>query len=506
MIDGGSFVLRTFWVGLIACLMLAAAPLARAAPVADARVAFVLSPEFGPEGLSALKVEVRFAGDASGQTRFAWLKSWAGDEQLYSRARDLKVIGGEARPDGPGAWIIRAAPRAPIVVSYRVLSAYDHDPIVGDSAQSKPVIRPLWFFATGEGLFARPEGRDKAPASFAWTGAPRGFVFASDLEHLGALGGKAARAGVVDDVLESISIGGRDVNLTQRRIDGAAVRVATVGRYSFDAKTFTDQVFEVLAAERAFWGEPAKPFLVAMSPIAAVPHKYSLSGAGRGDGFALWVDDTNAKLADLRWLLAHEYFHTWNPGLLGGTGAEEVEASEYWFSEGFTDYYAQKLMWTSHQFSAGEFAAKWNEVLRAYAASPVRAAPNSRIAAEFWSSQAVQKLPYQRGAMLAALLDRQARARGSSLDAVMREMLRRAARPGPKPHADELLPVVYREVTGLDAGALIARHMIAGEPIDLPADAFGPCFRVETGEAPTKTGVITRQQLAPVEGQAGCGP
>src|SRR5438132_1349558 len=121
---------------------MAVAPLARAATGADGRVAFTLSPEFGAEGLSALKVEVRFAGDASGQTRFAWVKTWAGDDQLYSRARDVKVVGAQARPDGPGAWIIRAAPHAPIVVSYRVLSAYDHDPTVGDSAQSKPVIRP----------------------------------------------------------------------------------------------------------------------------------------------------------------------------------------------------------------------------------------------------------------------------------------------------------------------------------------------------------------------------
>jgi len=498
-------VLKTLWLSLMACLAMAMAPLAHAAPAADGPVAFTLSPDVGPKGLEALKVEVRFAGDASGRTRFAWLKTWAGDEQLYSRARDFKVSGGQAQPDGPGAWIIRAAPHAPIIVSYRVLSAYDHDPTVDDTAQSKPVIRPDWFFATGEGLFARPEGRDKAPASFAWTGAPRGFAFASDLEHLRSPGGRAARPGVVDDVLESVSIGGRALHVTQRRIDGAPVRVATVGRYGFEAATFTDQVFEVLAAERAFWGVPATPFLVAMSPIAAAPHRYSLSGAGRGDGFALWVDDTNAKLADLRWLLAHEYFHTWNPAQLGGTGAEDVEPLEYWFSEGFTDYYARKLMWTSHQFSSGEFAAKWNEVLRAYAASPVRAAPNSRIQAEFWSSGQVQKLPYQRGAMLAAVLDRQAQSRGSSLDAVMREMRRRAARPGP-PHADELFPVVYREITGLDASALIARHMIAGEPISLPADTFGPCFRVETGEAPTKTGVITRQQLVVVEAAARCGP
>jgi predicted metalloprotease with PDZ domain len=466
----------------VAWLTILAAP-ALAAPPPATPVAYSLSPEFGPDGLSALRVEIRFRSEASGRTRLAWLKSWAGDDQLWSHARDLQVEGGVATPDGPGAWIITAAPGATLRVSYHVVSAYDHDPTVNDSGQSKPVIRPTWFFSVGEALFAMPEGRGKAPASFAWTGAPKGFGFASDLEHLGAPGGKAARPGTVDDVLDSVVIGGRDLNLVERRIDGAPVRVAVIGRYAFEAAPFADQVLQVLKAERDFWPDRATPFLVAMSPIAPVPARLSYSGTGRTDAFALWVDPSG-QLADLRWLLAHEYFHTWNPAALGGTGGEAVEASEYWFSEGFTDYYAWKLMLASGQFSPAEFAAKWNEMLRAYATSPVRAAPNSRILADFWTSQAVQKLPYQRGALLAAVLDARARQHGSSLDPVMREMRRRASGTDRRLHADELFPIVYRKIVGVDASDLIARHMIAGEPLPLAADTLGACFRVEDRELP----------------------
>jgi predicted metalloprotease with PDZ domain len=138
-----------------------------------------------------------------------------------------------------------------------------------------------------------------------------------------------------------------------------------------------------------------------------------------------------------------------------------------------------------------DFAARWNDMLRAYAASPVRAAPNSLIVSDFWKSPEVEKLPYQRGAILAAILDQQARGRGTSLDAVMREMLRRAtlagvgSGPGPtaKPHADELFPAVYRDVVGIDPQELVARHMISGQPLDLPADVFGRCFQVKAVQA-----------------------
>src|SRR6185312_10798564 len=471
-----------------ACLSLLAVP-AVAAPAPADPVAYRLSPEFDATGaLTALKVEIRFREGPSGKTRLAWADDWAGDNALYAHARDMKIVGGDATPDGPGGWTIQAAPGTPIMATYRVVSAYDHDPTDDDSKQSKPVVRPTWFYAVGEALFAAPRDREKAPATFAWTGAPNDFGFASDLEHLARPGKKAARPGTVDDIVESIVAGGRDMRVFEQRPDGARVRVAILGRYGFDDATFARQVFQVLKAERGFWKDKGSPYLVTMTPTVGAPGRISLSGTGRADAFALWVDPTS-KLDDLHWLLAHEYFHTWNPVQLGDLGGESQEAAGYWFSEGFTDYYAWKLMLGSHQFAPEAFARQWNAMLRRYAVSPVRDKPNSLIVTDFWKSQAVEKLPYERGAILAATLDRRAAAHGSSLDAVMREMRRLAAQPGETRHADVLFPVAYRSVVGIDPTDLIARHILAGEPLTLPADAFGACFPVKTVEvAPFERG------------------
>jgi predicted metalloprotease with PDZ domain len=473
-----------------ALLSMQSGPAGAAAPPAKTEpVAYRLSPELDAAGaLTALKVEIRFREGPSGQTRLAWTKEWAGDSELSSHARDMKISGGEATADGPGAWVIRAAPGAPITASYRVVSAYDHDPTDEDSKQSKPVVRPIWFYAVGEALFAAPQGQEKSPATFVWDGAPKDFGFASDLEHLARPGRAAARAGTVDDVIESIVVGGRDLRTFERRYNGARVRVAMMGRYGFDDAAFANQVFQVLRVERDVWKDRASPFLVTMSPTLGAPGRISYGGTGRADAFALWVD-TTTKMDGLRWLLAHEYFHTWNPKQLGDLGGESVEAAGYWFSEGFTDYYAWELMRRSHQFAPEAFAGQWNSMLRAYAVSPVRDKPNSLIVSDFWTSQAVQKLPYQRGAILAAVLERQARAHGTSLDAVLLEMRRLAARPGETRHADVLFPVAYRSVVGADLGDLLARHIVAGEPLALPADAFGRCFQIKTVEiAPFERG------------------
>ncbi|WP_372784863.1 hypothetical protein [Phenylobacterium sp.] len=464
-----------------AALLSLASTAAAAAPVDP--VAYRLSPELDASGaLTALKVEIRFREGPSGRTRLAWADDWAGDKELSTRARDVKIAGGEATPDGIGAWVVRAPPGTPIVATYRVVSAYDHDPTDDDSKQSKPVVRPTWFYSVGETLLALPEDQKRSPATFEWTGAPKDFGFASDLEHLARPGKKAERAGTVEDVVESIVAGGRDLRVFEQRTDGARVRVAIIGRYAFDDATFAQQVFQVLKAERGFWKEKASPFLVTMSPTLGAPGRISLGGTGRADAFALWVDTTTTKLDDLRWLLAHEYFHTWNPKAIGETAEGDAEPAAYWLSEGFTDYYAWTLMLRAKLFGPEAFARQWNDMLRAYAASPVREKPNSLIVTDFWKSQAVEKLPYQRGAILAAVLDRQARTRGTSLDAVLRDMRRLAATPGEPRHVDDLLPVAYRNVVGVDISDLLARHIVAGEPLDLPADVFGTCFRVNAVE------------------------
>lgn len=475
------------WLAAIALLILAPVILRPGAARAEAApkpalsdpVAYRLSPVFEGDTLAALKVEIRFHEGPSGRTRLAWIKTWAGDDRLWRHARGLKIEGGQATPDGPGAWIVAAPPGTPITATYRVVSAYDHDPTDSNSHQSWPVIRPGWMFAVGEALFAQPEDHDKSPATFEWTGAPMGFGFASDLEHLAGPNRKATRPGTVDDVLESVVVGGWDLRLIEKRIDGARLRVAIVGRYGFSDKDFAAQVFDILKTERAFWAEPAQPYLVAMSPTLGEARRFSVSGTGRTDAFALWVDP-GAGQADLRWLLAHEYFHTWNPIALGSLPEGPTEPLGYWFSEGFTDYYAWKLMLAGGQFGPAEFARRWNETLRAYAISPLKSAPNTVVMTNFWTSQDAQKLPYYRGAILAAVLDQQARAKGSSLDAAMRELRRMAAVKGETRHADELFPFAYEAATGIDPRPMIRRHMVEGEPLALTDGALGPCFQVAT--------------------------
>lgn len=455
--------------------------LGAAHPLPALLTSYELAPEMQGDTIVALDVTIRVAASRTGTTTIDWVDSWAGEHKLGQWARDVSIEGGTSSKPAPnGGRIVRSAPHAPLVMRYRIVSAYDADPDVDNSEQAKPVVRPGWFYAVGEALYARPTDRDGARASFTWKG-PAGIGFASDTEHLTGLGGKPRSIG---DILESIAIGGRDLSVSTVTVNGDPVRVAHVDSFGFDVHAFEGLAEKVVATERDFWRDgKAGPFLITAIPLAPKPGRLSYGGTGRSDAFATWID-RDAELPGLAWLLAHEYFHSWNARQLGRFGDKEGEA--YWVSEGFTDFYARRLMLRAGIWTPEQFARDWNEMLRAYAASPYRAVGNADAAAKFWSDRAAEKIPYQRGSLLAALWDRQLQAKGlGDLDTVLR-----AQRDRVHGLADDRMPLLTAAFidqmrrAGLDIRPDVARYIDKGMPLLLPEDAFGACARVTTADVP----------------------
>ncbi|WP_322963805.1 M61 family metallopeptidase [Sphingomonas fuzhouensis] len=463
----------------LALSLTAAAPRATAEPVR-----YRLTPELTGQALTGLQVEIRFPADPSGTTDLHWDSGWAGEKRLWQWARDMKVEGATAvKSEADGHWRITAPPGTPLIATYRIVSAYDHDPTVEDSEQPRPVIRPDWFYAVGNALFAYPGTRTDVPATFDWVGTP-GIGFASDLEHLAGQHRKAKRPGTIDDITESSVIGGRDLRLFPAP-DGSGVRVASVGRYSFSADQLAQLSRRIIGVERTFWGtDRGAPFLVTAAPLVADPTTSSYGGTGRGDAFALWMDQ-RMSAEDLKLLLAHEYFHSWNSLRLRNVDDRgERPRPEYWFSEGFTDYYARALLLRSGLITPEQFAGMWNTMLALYAGSTAKGMTDAQTTTAFWSDQAAGKMPYQRGAMLAALWNARllaANSDGRNLDTVLHDQLRRART------ARGSAVALFRQsarAAGLDITADMQRYLTEGQRILLPADTFGSCATIVTEERP----------------------
>jgi predicted metalloprotease with PDZ domain len=454
-------------------LLAAAALLLLAAKAPEQKpVTYRITPVLQPDGSRALDVRMRLRGDRDGETELLLPSVWAGSSELWRHATKLEVRGARSLGGSYDRPLARHRPGARLDLRYRIVSAYAEDPGFAYE-KARPMVRSDWFFVHGESVFASPAGGDARAAKFKWGRLPRGWTVASDLDHL------KGKQTTVANLINSVAIGGADLKLVRRDLRGAPLRVALLGKWKFTADQLADTVTPIVAAEDAFWGDRSTPFLVAMAPLGDLPSGLSYTGTGRADAFSI-ASTSGFELKQTVRFLAHEYMHSWVPIALGGM-PEEDEATDYWFSEGFNDYLASKVLLRSGIWSLAEWAADKNETLMRYGTSPAKTATGAEIASRFWDDPAVQKVSYDRGHLLAAKLDAEIAARSAgkqSLEGVLR--VQRKAAEGSPELAVALFRKTLREQTGIDLDSDLERYARRGEALILPGDLFGECAGLVT--------------------------
>jgi len=466
-----------FGSAFAAAALFAGATAAAAQPPIEYRV----TPEVGAGGLQSLKVELSFRGDLDGKTRVFLPDSWSGATELHRALSDIRVEGASvARPDA-AALDLSHLPRAPITMTYRVRQDFAGAPAAGAGRPFRPATQPGWFTAVGWTVFADVAGRQAQPVSFSWGPVPNGWSVASDLDHQPR---EARRTG---DLLDSVLVGGRGLQVVERQTAGGRMRIAVHGdSWKFERQKLGDLLGRIADVSADFWGDRGEEFFVAMTPLEAPQGGSVQYGLGLGDAFTLWATP-EADEASLRHILAHEHQHTWFPSRLGGVRTGPDEPLDYWFSEGFTDFYTLRLLLRSGVWSLEEFSADFNRILKRYASSPARELPNAEIARAFWSDGEVADLPYRRGLLLAALWDDRLRREtggAADLDDVVRRMSAEASGQPTRGDAPRKLKTAYKALGGGDLSADYARFVDGGGQVLLPTDLFGSCASVVTHEQP----------------------
>lgn len=428
-------------------------------------------------------VELTFRGDADGETRLDLPDHWASAKDLWRYVSDVQVQGATAAEDGPAVRVLRHKPGARITVRYRVRTAYDADPAGVDGNPYKgALIRPGWMSLMGNFVFAAPEGREDQPATFRWGRLPKGWRFASDLEH-----GRMGRPMTVDDVGESITVGAPHLAVIERPITGGTLRFAAPAGAPFDQTAFADDMAKVVSAQRAFWNDLNEPYFVAYLPLTAKPSGSSNGGTGRGDGFVLY-GTPNAALDRIRWTLAHEHVHTWIPMRIGRR-MDEPEARYYWLSEGFTEFYTARTMLRGGLVTPEQGVGYWAEGMARYEANPLRTAPAARIISDFWTDANAQRLPYQRGMLMALKWDDEIRKKTggkADLDDVVLRMRDHNAQFPAGQGPDLITGVVSAAwvVAQVDLRPDIAKYADGGAYVDLPEQLFDGCLDARVVTAP----------------------
>jgi predicted metalloprotease with PDZ domain len=433
-------------------------------------------------------------GEADGTSEFGVAPGWGGVGNVADLLHELRAEDASGREltlerSGPTAWLVSHEPGAALALRW-LLEPLSAGSGPSDGNDYRPLVTDDHFHATGDTTLVWPAWMEEGPPrdmSLTWRGfAGAGWTVASS--H--GLQPQLRVRRTLPDFRRAVFYAGRDLRTLVRPMGGGDLAVAIGGsQWAFRDDELLDLAARIIGEQRRFLDDPGPPlYVITLLPTPRLPSGFSLGGTGLTDSFALFVmdgiglapgSDERRRVARL---LAHEHFHSWNGGLLKPREPEELA---YWVSEGFTEFYAGRLLLAAGLITAAERVDGLNEMLAGYWASPVRNVPNERIREAFWSDADVQRLPYQRGELAALLVDdaiRRAHAGRASLDDLLRELVAEA-RTGETAYDTESMLARIGRWAGAETAARVRAIIVDGADAQLPPGTWAPWVEVTTRES-----------------------
>jgi predicted metalloprotease with PDZ domain len=324
-------------LALLFCLVSASLAETCHQPAGESFVSYVVTPELGTGALK-LKVELTFRLENRSDVELVLPSEWQGATELYKQISGIRVLspGASIRDadNRPARRRLSFPPGKPVRVEYEFEQA---NPVQPSGIYFGALLNPGSFVLTGRNFLVYPDIPERAelPVSLEWKDFPAGWSLADSL----GVNQSCQQTKSLLPLSNGLFVGG-NFRLAKRNVAGQPVYVAVRGEWPFSDENFADLAGHVLSAEREFWNDRNAPYyLVTLMPIDAPSGEYA--GTAVENGFLMLMSSGTQLDFDIQFLLAHEMFHVWNPAQLGEMSSENPI---YWFSEGFTDYYARLLL------------------------------------------------------------------------------------------------------------------------------------------------------------------
>ncbi|EDP72667.1 hypothetical protein FBALC1_16237 [Flavobacteriales bacterium ALC-1] len=360
---------------------------------------------------SLLKVKTSFKANDNGETILLFQdKAW-GQDSLHNVIYDIKLLSekGEITPNRDSGWFSIAHPKNldNIEVEYTIKQDSKGNLTTRDTY--RPIVKPEYFHLFSHNFFMLPKhiidaSEDSFNVNISWDNFPKDYKIANSF-------GSNDHVQNIENISEeefhtAVFVGG-DFRIHEMDVKGNKVVFIIRGDWEvFEDSTMVKMLEKTVTAQRNFWQDHTQDYF-AVTMIPTIQERGSgFQGSGLTNSFA--TNATNNKhleVEGLVYLFNHELQHNWTGSLI----KNDDEEKQYWFSEGFTDYYTLKNIAKGKIYNLDEsyYINELNVFIKALFINPVREMPNSEMNYEnFWSGkEGVQKLPYRRGALLAFYLD-----------------------------------------------------------------------------------------------------
>jgi predicted metalloprotease with PDZ domain len=420
--------------------------------------------ESGPEGL-VLHVTAQFALGSNGSLTLQLPAHWAG-ETLHGMT-NLRVVSAGAHLDvnatGESA-ILRSERNGQAAISYDLKK--DWTGLLVHPLQFHAVLMPDYFEITGNNALVFPQldtAAQKAAlttAQFDFEHLPSSWTLATSFGAGDAPGDRCQAATVpAVEIVQALFAAG-DFRLRPFSIGRRPALLAVRGAWTFSDDDAIRDIQQTIGVVRGFWKDDQFPyFLVTLTPYDR--DTGSSDGSAFTNAFWMYVSRKDS-LAGLLPQLAHESFHDWNPHRMGlRPSSEQID----WFTEGFTDYYAYRLLLGAGVSSGAAYIDSLNLALRRF--------PGSND-------------PYVRGRIIGLWLDAAIRKDSRdqhSLDDVMFEMVRTREQPLTQKRILATIAQYVRPETRTTLEAAVRDHSALAAPDRVPS-LIG-CARPSLVDVPT---------------------
>jgi len=351
----------------------------------------------------------------------------------------------------------------PLQVSYRIPISNAANPL--GAAPPLELRSDGAVFSGSTGTFlVLPDDEQAYRLKLDWKLANQG-AGALGVSTLG-VGDRVAPKAAPSSQWESVFVMGGQVGHEPARPAPDGFFAAWQGQPAFDARGLMRWTHALYGYYLDFFKTPSATYNVFLRTNPINPG----GGVEIGNSF-VGTYDQHTDVDRFKVTLAHEMVHTFVDSLEGGGLANS------WFNEGIAVYYARLLALRAGKISQADYLDDLNSTAARYYTDIMNTTPNADIPARFWADTRVRVLPYDRGALYFAQLNdeivRASKGKRSLDDLLLGfQEERRAGQPASQA---AWVDAVVREIG--EKGKAQFEAMMAGRPIALRSEAFGPCLR-----------------------------
>lgn len=170
-----------------------------------------------------------------------------------------------------------------------------------------------------------------------------------------------------------------------------------------EAEQLETLVRKSLFSVRKFWGDSDANYLICVTLFDSLDQGISYRATCLKNGITVgFTGNLDPNTTQAQRLFAHELTHNWIGIKLRPPDPEE---NYYWYSEGFTEFIAWKILHDNQWIDTEEYVKHYNEVLRNVYLSKFRNSSLTEIQENFWKDREAQVLPYDKGSLFALQLD-----------------------------------------------------------------------------------------------------